>query len=259
MTRAHRRRIVFAGAVAVALVAVGVAAALSFSTTGSLKPGDPTQTGRVHRDGNPSSCAGKANPGLATNTGERFYDKYSFVNLSNSSQCVTASYSRGSGSCTGRAFGVAYTTFLPASPANNYLGDGGSSVSDTNAGPQTFGFTVGAGASFDVVMSQVDIGDNCNSYVLTVSGAGIVNAGIPPLLDQLESQINGLHPGTLYHDILAQVDKIQADVKAGAQGTACADLKALRNFVIDHESRFNPDGFNAFLKTIKAVRNLLNC
>ncbi len=134
------------------------------SVTGSLAPGDPTQTGRITRDGTPGTCtAPKACPGVFTAVGARAYDAYTYTNLSGSSACVTAELSAGCGS---NMFAVAYLgSFNPVSLCTGYLADIGSS----NTG-SSMSFTVPAGATFVIVVHEVNVGVGCANYSMNVTG-----------------------------------------------------------------------------------------
>ncbi|HEU4386250.1 MAG TPA: HYR domain-containing protein, partial [Blastocatellia bacterium] len=131
-----------------------------------------SQTARLNRNGVSSTCAGKANPGV-TGTGTRQYDSYTFTSCSSAPSCVTATLVN---ACTGAnpaMLAAAYTgSFNPASVTTNYLGDPGSS--QIAAGPSSFSFTVAAGATFVLVVSEVNQGLalGCN-YTLTISGVCI--------------------------------------------------------------------------------------
>ena len=128
-----------------------------------------SQTARLNRNGVVSTCAGKANPGT-TGTGTRQFDSYTFTNCSSAASCVTATLVN---ACTGanpQLFVAAYTgSFNPASVTTNYLGDPG--TSNTAGGPSSFSFNVASGATFVLVVSEVNQGlaIGCN-YTLTISG-----------------------------------------------------------------------------------------
>lgn len=132
-----------------------------------------TQTGRLFRDGNPSTCAAaKANPGLGTTTtGARQYDAYVFTAAS--SGCVTVTLT----TSNANLFSVAYTGagFVPATPNLNYLADAGGSNLVT-----TYAFNITAGQSFTVVVHEVNTGGGIGlNYTLNVDGAIQVPCGNP--------------------------------------------------------------------------------
>jgi hypothetical protein len=142
------------------------------STLGSDSPDYPAvhgvQTGRLFRDGIPSSCeAPKACPGLFDAAGARTYDAYTFANTTGGVACVTVDMD--GESCTGTSylFGVAYlNSFDPNNLCANYLADSGSSPSPG----QPFSFEVPAGQSAVIVIHEVNPGAGCGGYGLSVSG-----------------------------------------------------------------------------------------
>ncbi len=130
---------------------------------GSLAAGDAQQTGRINRFGVVSTCAApKACPGIFTAVGARFYDAYTITNIRNTPVCATIGINSG---CGTNIFNVAYlTSFNPAAPCTNYLGDPGSSFSAS-------GFmevTIPALGTIVVVVHEVNVGAGCANYQLTV-------------------------------------------------------------------------------------------
>ncbi|MFN0158281.1 MAG: T9SS type A sorting domain-containing protein [Bacteroidota bacterium] len=134
------------------------------SVTGSLGAGDPTQTGRIVRDGIPSTCvATKACPGLQTPTGARAYDSHTYTNTTGAPVCVTTEISS---QCGSNMFAVAYSgSFNPASLCTNYLADIGASSTGNS-----MSFTVPAGGTFVIVIHEVNVGTGCASYSMNVTG-----------------------------------------------------------------------------------------
>ncbi len=137
---------------------------LSGSTiiTGALEVTDPTQTGRLNRNGVPSTCAGKGFPGLSSTSGERAYKSYTYTNTTASPQCISVTLNT---SGTNLFFVTYLGSFVPYSLSTNYLGDvGASSVSSTAAQ------TLAAGATMVIVVHDVNppagIGVN---YTLTIN------------------------------------------------------------------------------------------
>ncbi|HMS42580.1 MAG TPA: hypothetical protein PKE69_20290, partial [Pyrinomonadaceae bacterium] len=59
--------------------------------TGSITAGDTSQTGRINRDGVPSSCTGGA-PTAAPVAGTFSYDSYNYTNPTGAEACVTVEY-----------------------------------------------------------------------------------------------------------------------------------------------------------------------
>ncbi len=135
------------------------------------------QVGRMVRSGVPSSCAGKAYPGVQAATGNRQYHAYTFTTPTGtgpSSYCVSVSLTNASVSL----FTAAYLgPYNPANFATNYAGDAGSSSNGTAA----FQFTVPAGQTFTVVVHEVNVaGGVGQAYTLKIDGlCGTVTAPDP--------------------------------------------------------------------------------
>lgn len=138
----------------------------SFRFVGSIASGDPTQVGRLRRegDGEESTCAfPKSCPGEFDFDPRRF-DALSFTNRSDETVCVTVELTNNCGS--DRLFSAAYLNeFISADICFNYHADGGYSGL-TNI----YSFEVPPGAVFSVVVHEKDVGVGCNNYALTVSG-----------------------------------------------------------------------------------------
>jgi len=119
--------------------------------------GTGTQTGRLFRDGVPSTCAApKVSPSIYTASGSRKYDTYKFTNTSNASGCVQVTFNVLSPSGAPGHWVVAYNgSFNPANLQQNYLADTGSSTWN-GQGPVPFSFNLGAGASVVFVVQEVD-------------------------------------------------------------------------------------------------------
>jgi hypothetical protein len=169
-----RKRLAVLGAAIVIAGAVAVPLAFGATFVGFLNSADTQQVDRLFRDGTPSSTCdvhGKPNPGLWGDAGSRSYDRYHFTNTTTAAQCVRVTLQHNCGDGTGgtlvNAFTVAYSSFVPADPSANYLADAGQSGT-----PQSFMFRIGAGHSYDVVVSQVDfpLTHQC-PYVLKVNAS----------------------------------------------------------------------------------------
>jgi hypothetical protein len=143
------KRLAVLAVAAVAVVAVAVPVALSVTFGGTLSPNDPKQHDRLVRDGFPSDCHGKANPGLVGDGLSRSYDRYGFTNSAGTAKCVHVFLQH---ACSPfNAFSQANSTFIATNPSANYLGDAGQSDS-----PQSYSFSVHGGHHFDVVVAAVD-------------------------------------------------------------------------------------------------------
>lgn len=132
------------------------------TTTGSLTLSDPTQAGRIVRDGIPSSCNGKTNS--LQNTTAVHAKAYNFTNPTGQAACVTVDFNHtGCGSNSTEI--VAYSTYTPATPNTGVIGDSG--FSSTGVG--SFSFRVTAGQSFTIVEHEIIANTGCTSFSFTVS------------------------------------------------------------------------------------------
>lgn len=132
------------------------------SQTGSLTAADATQAGRVVRGGIPSTCIGKSN--TLQNTTAVNQDNYTFN--SPVTGCATVEFNGAAcGGATTQA--VAYSTYDPANPASNVIGDFGFST----IGIASFSFPVTAGQNYTVVVHDILESPNvlCTSYSFTVT------------------------------------------------------------------------------------------
>jgi uncharacterized repeat protein (TIGR01451 family) len=120
------------------------------------------QTGRVTRNGVPSTCgSGKTYPGTIGTTMLN-YDAYIFQNTAAAPTCVTV---EATNTCSAGMFIVAYLgAFDPANVSTNYLADAGLSA-DSNL----FSFEVPSLSSFTLVASEVSPGTSC-TYSFRVCG-----------------------------------------------------------------------------------------
>jgi hypothetical protein len=145
------------------------------SFSGSISGTDPTQTGRVVRNGVPGACPSKAYPGL--NDSNPRHDKiHTFTNTFTSALCVTVTTTT---ACTGAnfIFPVAYLgAFNPANIATNYLSDPGASPNPSNS----FSATIPAGGTINLVVNEVTVNAGCPAYSILVTGLiDNSNAGRP--------------------------------------------------------------------------------
>lgn len=249
------------GVVAAALVAlaVGVPSALALTFTGSITTSDPTQTGRLFRDGVASTCAvPKANPG--TVSGSFHYDEYEFFNGSGSSQCVTVSYKATSGPCS--VFVPAYHgSFNPADPAANYLADGGSSsVLPELGNTVTYSFNVASGGHFVIVAHEV-LRTTCPGYQFDVNGTGIIPGDPSHAIADLRELVASL---SIHHGIANALDsKLRAALAAlemGDTAGACDSLQAFLNQVAaQNGKKLTQARAQQLTNSATAIRALLDC
>lgn len=134
------------------------------TVNGAITLSDPTQTERLTRGGTASACGA---PNTCSTVGGTYhYRAHTFVNTSGASACVTATLTT---ACTGTnsVFAGAYlNSFNPANICANNVGDLGLS---TSGAPLSFAYTVPAGATFIVVVSEV-MASGCSAYALDITG-----------------------------------------------------------------------------------------
>lgn len=147
----------------------GLTSSCPVTTTiaGQLDPvNSSSQTGRLFRDGSPSTCSGEPFPGL-TDEGSLFrYETFGpYQNYGSQDTCVVVSYDPlVPTGCGPVAHAVVYqNAYDPENQEMNYLADSGSSAT------QPFSFTLPAGESFMfVVQSTVQLISACD-FAFTVS------------------------------------------------------------------------------------------
>lgn len=144
--------------------------------TGSIGPGDQTQTGVLLSGlatacGVPDTCAIDAG-----RPGNHAYDAYTFFNTTNAFQCVTIAATTSLDCGIGNIEGAAYVgSFDSSNICTNWLGG----AVFGNGADASFSVTVGPDSQFVVVLSERAAGAGCSSYTLNVTGPGITCA--PPM------------------------------------------------------------------------------
>lgn len=137
-------------------VPAGPAAAANIVVSSGFDGTEPTQDGRINRNGIASTCANaKTYPG-PFNTGIPYqYKTYSLVN--GASTCVTVNWEPNPGSGNDCDFTAHLSAYLdsydPANQSANYLGDVGSSQT------QPFSFNAPAGATV-ILVATINSGSN---------------------------------------------------------------------------------------------------
>jgi hypothetical protein len=135
-------------------------------TTGSLVAGDASQTGRIVRDGRPSSCTGKTN--ALQNVTPVVQDSYNFTApISLTPMCATLDFNH-AGCGTATTGTVAYSTYTPGTPNTGIIGDMGFSSTGTGS----FSFPVTSGQNFTIVVYDVlETPTNlfCANYTFTIT------------------------------------------------------------------------------------------
>ncbi len=148
------------------LVLAATVSASAQTFTGSITSTDPTQTGRVFRDG-VMSVAGvqKAYPGTTSTSDLFHYDAYTFVNPFAVTTPFLIDYS--TTDPTNSVFSVTYLgSFNPANISFNYLADSGLSV--VAGVPQTYSFNIPANGTFVVILNEVGANSGVSNYSFTL-------------------------------------------------------------------------------------------
>lgn len=129
------------------------------TVNGTINGAGTLQSGRIFRDGTPSSCPSKAYPGIF-NLGTMYgFTVHTFTIPGGASTCLTVNFDPNSGGtpCGTNGHMSAYVgSYDPANQGTNYVGDVGSSVT------QPFAFTVPAGATFRLVVTNTSSAATCN-------------------------------------------------------------------------------------------------
>ncbi|HET6260755.1 MAG TPA: S-layer homology domain-containing protein, partial [Chloroflexia bacterium] len=100
------------------------------------------------------------------------FDQYRFTNTSGSPRCITVDLDGTDCGSVESVTGAAYLgSFDPSNACANYLADSGTD-SMWFTGPISYSFTVPAGATFGVVVQELNSEAGCSRYMLTVSGLG---------------------------------------------------------------------------------------
>jgi hypothetical protein len=131
------------------------------------------------RDAIPSQCGSTKAQSLATATGARAYDAYTYTNLTNGPLCITVDLDPGASCAATPIFNASYVgPFVPASPLTNYAGDpGGSSPAGGDVVSESF--TVPAGGNFTNVVHALDPGGTCTAYFYSTSSSKPFASSLP--------------------------------------------------------------------------------
>jgi hypothetical protein len=134
-----------------------------------LDGNDPTQADRLGRDGQPSSCAGKACPGGGF-AGTKRYQTYTFTNSGGSASCFTVTINAATGGA-GDIESAAYLgSYDPTNLCLNYLGDSGVVGLGTSVPNVQYSFVVPAHSNFVVVVNTTGTITTSSVFSGTVSG-----------------------------------------------------------------------------------------
>jgi hypothetical protein len=137
-------------------------APMPVSINGSIGVGDVQQSGRISRDGLPSSCIGsfgELENGMAVRR-----DTHNLINPFNETVCVRVEQDFSS-CANNQMMSVAYSLYNPAFPALSVIGDPG--FSTVNRG--SYSFSVGPNANFAIVVHEVEPNTGCPLYNLRVT------------------------------------------------------------------------------------------
>ncbi|MDQ2808602.1 MAG: S-layer homology domain-containing protein [Chloroflexota bacterium] len=148
-------------------IATATQCAGAINVTGTITNTDPTEAGRLVRDGVRSTCAAPKAPPAANDTLPRHYKVYTYTNNTGGSQCVTVNITNNCGN--NALLSTAYSpAFVPSAITTNYLADMGV------AGPTfSYSFTLAAATSADVVVEEADADIGCSQFQLSINACGI--------------------------------------------------------------------------------------
>ncbi len=138
------------------------------NVSGTINGGGPLQLGRIFRDASPSTCPSKVYPGIFNAATSYGYTVHSYSIQGGAATCLTVNFDPNSGGtpCGTNGHMSAYIgSYDPANQSANYVGDVGSSLT------QPFDFTVPAGATFKLVVTNTSAAATCNyqfSFTTTV-------------------------------------------------------------------------------------------
>lgn len=131
-----------------------------------------TITGRIFRDGTPSTCAAPETCPAGTPFGAGTFNYFTLpiTNTSAATECITVTVT--TNTAGQQMHVVAYSgSFNPANQCQNYLADnGGSSLTGV---PATFSFNLNAGATAVLVMYNPINGTASTAFTLNVNGNGV--------------------------------------------------------------------------------------
>lgn len=131
--------------------------------TGAIAGTDTAQTGRLFRDGRGGTCEFLRTP-PAPSAGAYNSDAYTYTNNTGGPICVFVDVDAlGCGVATNQVSIAGYlTSYNPAAPTTNLIGDPGLSTGGNFA--TSMSFTVAAGATYVVVVHNINAGTTCASY-----------------------------------------------------------------------------------------------
>jgi hypothetical protein len=134
-------------------------------TTGDISATDIGQTSRMFRDGRGTTCS--FNRPQTTSAGTYLEDSYTFTNTTGATACVFVDLdATGCGVATNQISMAAYLgTYNPASILTNVIADPG--LSTGGSFTNSMAFSVAAGATYIIVVHDVNAATICPSYKFT--------------------------------------------------------------------------------------------
>jgi hypothetical protein len=135
-------------------------------TTGSITADDPNQVGRLFRTITNTTTCQRLGPAATSGTTALDFDQYSFTNDNVSSVCVFVDLdATGCGVATNQISMAAYSgSYNPASILANLIAEPGGSTGQNFA--TSMSFTVAPGATYVIVVHNINGGSTCPSYTL---------------------------------------------------------------------------------------------
>ena len=127
--------------------------------------GTNSQNGRIFRDAIPASCPSKAYPGIFNPGTPYFFETFTYTNVTASTQCVQIDFDPNpdgnlATDCDTNAHASAYlNSYDPANQSVNFLGDVGSSITDS------FSVDIPAGQDMVLVVTNTSAEEICNFQV----------------------------------------------------------------------------------------------
>ena len=142
--------------------------------TGSIAATDTAQTSRLFRDGRGTTC--QFNRAATTSAGAFNSDQYTFTNTTGGTACVFLDLDAvGCGVATNQIGMAVYSpSYNPASILTNLIGDPGLSTGPNFA--TSMAVSVPAGATYVVVVHNINAGTTCASYTLRTSLSNLCRA-----------------------------------------------------------------------------------
>jgi hypothetical protein len=136
-------------------------------TTGSMTASDPDQTGRLFRTVTNTTTCQLQRPSTTSGTAALDFDQYTFTNDTGGPACIFVDLDAvGCGAATNQISMAAYAgSYNPASILTNIIAEPGGSTGQNFS--TSMNFSVAAGATYVIVVHNVNAGTTCPSYSFT--------------------------------------------------------------------------------------------